>query len=134
MNDYAQEISDLLTKIREDVKRELLEAMGAVSADDRRKAEKKGRAMWRRLSKSQTATPRAATPRPKGAKRSPEDIEALARNLLAYVKKNSGQRIEQIAAGLSVATGDLALPAKKLLAEKKLKTAGQKRGTTYQAR
>ncbi|RYZ02657.1 MAG: DNA-binding protein [Myxococcales bacterium] len=69
--------------------------------------------------------------RKKGAKRSPEELEGLVSNLLAYVKKNPGQRIEQIGAGLGLATKELALPAKKLIADKQLRTKGQKRATTY---
>jgi len=74
-------------------------------------------------------TPKSA--RRKGAKRSPEELEALTKSLLAYVRKNAGQRIEQIAEGMGTSTKELALPAKKLIAGKQLATKGQKRATTY---
>jgi hypothetical protein len=69
--------------------------------------------------------------RAKGQKRDPRELEALAGKLRAYIAKNPGQRIEQIGKGMGVATKDLALPAKKLLAAKQLSTKGQKRATTY---
>jgi hypothetical protein len=49
--------------------------------------------------------------------------------LLAQINAKRGQRIEQIAAAMKVPTNDLKLPAQKLLADKKVKTKGQKRGT-----
>lgn len=69
--------------------------------------------------------------RAKGAKRSPEELEELTSRLAAYVKSNPGQRIEQIAAEMGVSTKELNLPAKKLLADRVLKTKGQKRATQY---
>lgn len=72
--------------------------------------------------------------RPKGQKRPPEELEALTKKLHAYVSKNPGQRIEQIGAGMGTATKDLNLPVKKLIADRRLTTKGQKRATTYSAR
>jgi predicted transcriptional regulator len=70
----------------------------------------------------------------KGGKRSSEDLAKLTQSLLTYVKRKPGQRIEQIGAALELATKELALPAKKLIAEKKLSTKGQKRATVYFAK
>ena len=69
--------------------------------------------------------------RKKGAKRSPTLIARTTAALLAHIKSNKGQRIEQIAAAMKAPTNDLKLPAQKLLADKKVKTKGQKRGTQY---
>lgn len=69
--------------------------------------------------------------RPKGAKRSQDELERLTGRLLAYVKGNAGQRIEQIAKGMGVSTRELNLPAKKLLGNKSIRTKGQKRATQY---
>lgn len=80
------------------------------------------------------AAPRAVAARGKGAKRDPQAIEALTNQLAAYIKKNPGQRIEQIGKELGIPTKELALPVKKLLAGKRLSTKGQKRATTYFAR
>jgi hypothetical protein len=72
--------------------------------------------------------------RSKGAKRSPEELEALVKKLHAHIAKNPGQRIETIGAGLGIPTKELALPVKKLVGEKKLTTKGQKRATIYFAK
>jgi hypothetical protein len=69
--------------------------------------------------------------RGKGAKRPPGEIAKLVGRLRDYVKAHPGQRIEQIAKGMSVSTRELNLPAKKLLAQKVLKTRGEKRATKY---
>jgi hypothetical protein len=82
----------------------------------------------------QSAPGRVAKPRPKGAKRDPADIEQLTRDLIGFVKKNPQSRIEQIAQGLGVTTKDLALPTRKLIADKQLKVTGQRRGTRYSVR
>ncbi len=83
--------------------------------------------------------PAAAAPvrggrREKGQKRDPGEIERLTGRLLDYIKGNAGQRIEQIAAGMGTVTKELNLPVKKLIAQKSLKTKGQKRATQYFAR
>jgi len=75
--------------------------------------------------------PISARSRAKGAKRSPDELENLTSQLLAYVKGNPGQRIEQIAQGMGTSTKELNLPAKKLLAKKSLRTKGHKRATQY---
>jgi len=80
------------------------------------------------------AKPLRTKARPKGARRSPEELEELTKNILAYVRKNAGQRAEQIAAGLGTSTKELVRPIAKLLADKALKTQGVRRGTTYTAR
>jgi hypothetical protein len=70
----------------------------------------------------------------KGQKRDPGELKQLTERLLAYVTKNRGQRIEQIGKGMGTTTKELKLPAQKLIAEKKIRTTGQKRATTYFAR
>ena len=69
--------------------------------------------------------------RAKGMKRDPREIESLAEKLGVFIKKNPGQRIEQIGKGLGTSTKDLVLPVKKLLAAKKISTKGHKRSTKY---
>ena len=86
---------------------------------------------------ARTAAPAFAALSPtrkKGAKRSPEELEQLIKQLHGYIAKNPGQRIEQIAQSLDISTKELNLPAKKLISEKKLSTKGQKRATTYFAK
>jgi hypothetical protein len=72
--------------------------------------------------------------RRKGAKRTPEELEALVKKLHSFVSKTPGQRIEQIGRALGVATKELVLPVKRLVGEKRISTKGQKRATTYFAK
>jgi hypothetical protein len=67
----------------------------------------------------------------KGQKRDPQLLEALTEKLGAFIAQNPGLRIEQIGKTLGVATKELALPVKKLIAAKRISTKGQKRATTY---
>jgi hypothetical protein len=68
-----------------------------------------------------------------GAKRTPEQIAKTASRLLTFIAANPGQRAEQIADGTKISTSEMALPIKRLLAEKKIKASGVARGTTYVA-
>jgi hypothetical protein len=74
--------------------------------------------------------PKAAS-RPKGAKRTPEELETLIRDFVAMVKKTPGQSVESIARSLGVTTKDLQLPVLKAYEAKLIKTTGQRRGTKY---
>jgi hypothetical protein len=67
----------------------------------------------------------------RGAKRSPEDLEALSQKFATFVKTNPGLRIEQINKELGTTTKDLALPIRKLIAEGMVAAKGKKRSTTY---
>lgn len=69
--------------------------------------------------------------RGKGEKRSPEAIRATTNKLLAAIKTAPGSRIEYLSKQLDIPTKDLALPVKKLIAAKSVKTKGQKRATAY---
>jgi hypothetical protein len=73
----------------------------------------------------------AAAKRKAGQKRSPEEIAKTTEKLLQYITKNSGQRIEEIAKGVSNSTKELTLPIKKLLNDKKISAKGEKRATRY---
>lgn len=66
-----------------------------------------------------------------GGKRTSEQVEQFANELLTFVKKNPGQRGEQIAEALKTDVGTMRLPMKTLIAGKKVKTKGQRRGMTY---
>jgi hypothetical protein len=70
-------------------------------------------------------------PRRKGAKRTADELAAMADAFLAYVAGNPGQRMEVIAKELGYDTQELTLPVKKLLATGKLRVEGQKRATSY---
>jgi hypothetical protein len=88
----------------------------------------------RRGAKPRRKTALAAPSGRKGARRTPEDLEAQVKKLHSFVSKNPGQRIEQIGRALGVATKELVLPVKKLIGEKRISTKGQRRATTYFAK
>lgn len=69
-----------------------------------------------------------------GAKRSTTDLDRLRDQLVAFVTKHPGLRIEQINKQLGTTTKELALPIRKLVAEGTIKTKGQRRSTTYFAK
>jgi hypothetical protein len=74
-----------------------------------------------------TAIPRSR----KGGKRTADEIAHMADAFLAHVTAHPGQRMEHIAKELGLATPELTLPVKKLLADGKLRVEGQKRATQY---
>jgi predicted transcriptional regulator len=55
----------------------------------------------------------------------------MADAFLAYVTANPGQRMEHIARELGLATPEMTLPVRKLLADGKISVDGQKRATQY---
>lgn len=67
----------------------------------------------------------------RGAKRTPEDLEALSQKFATFVKAHPGLRIEQINKELGTTTKDLALPIRKLIADGMITAKGKKRSTTY---
>lgn len=75
--------------------------------------------------------PKPKAARAKGAKRTPEELEALTKTLLGAIKKGPGRRIEEIGKELGVATKELALPVLKLFEAKSIKSTGQRRATKY---
>ena len=119
---FAEELSAL---IRDSAMDTVREALGTGAAP--RRGARGGRA-------AASSAPVRGGRREKGQKRDPGEIERLTGRLLDYVKANAGQRIEQIAAGMGTVTKELNLPVKKLIADKALKTKGQKRATQYFAR
>jgi hypothetical protein len=68
-----------------------------------------------------------------GGKRSPEQMAKQQARLLAHIKSNPNQRMEQIVAGIGIDTNLLQPLIKRLLQEKRIKTKGKARGTTYTA-
>jgi len=69
--------------------------------------------------------------RGRGQKRTSDELERTSDELLSFVTKNPGLRIEQINKQMGTSTKDLALPIRKMLADGTLKSKGKKRSTTY---
>ncbi|HEV8550613.1 MAG TPA: hypothetical protein VGQ57_16320 [Polyangiaceae bacterium] len=113
--------SDLAGLIRESAMETVRDALGGAAPSGRRGGG--------RVARAEAASP--ARRLPKGAKRPPGEIVKLTQRLLDYVKTHKGERIEQIAKGMSVSTRELNLPVKKLISTKAIKTRGQKRATQY---
>jgi hypothetical protein len=113
--------SDLAGLIRESAMQTVRDALGGAPS---------GRGGAKRVARAVASAP-AGRRLPKGAKRPPDEIVKLTSKLLEYVKGHKGERIEQIAKGMGVSTRELNLPVKKLLANKSIKTRGQKRATQY---
>jgi len=78
--------------------------------------------------------PIASAKRKAGEKRTPAQLAQITEQVYNYIKGNGGQGVEQIAKALATSTKELTLPIRKLLADKKIGSKGQKRATRYSAR
>ncbi len=65
----------------------------------------------------------------RGGKRTAGELEQQGSALVAMIRQTPGIRADQLAKALGVMTRDLALPIKKLLADKAVTKKGQKRAT-----
>jgi hypothetical protein len=81
-------------------------------------------------SRSSTAGRRSG----KRSRRSSESLEALSGELVTYVKANPGKGIGEIARSVGQPPSSIVPSVRKLVAAKKLKTKGQKRGMKYFAK
>jgi len=122
IRNFAAQLQDLVRdQLSADVTSAVQGALGGRQAP-------RGRAAANQIASTARATKRGA-----GSKRTPEQIEKLATQLLSFIDKNPEQRAEQIAEANKLTTGELVLPIKKLLTDKKVKAKGKARGTTYTA-
>jgi len=83
-----------------------------------------------------TATPRRNSARASAAagkrvRRSADGLAQIGASILDYVRANPGEGVEVISAALGMTSKELRRPIQMLIADGKLKTKGQKRGTTY---
>jgi hypothetical protein len=67
----------------------------------------------------------------RGIRRSSADLDLLASRLVAFIEAHPGLRIEQINKQLGAKAGELALPIRKLIADRTIRAEGRKRSTTY---
>ncbi|HKY34679.1 MAG TPA: hypothetical protein VJN18_01960 [Polyangiaceae bacterium] len=119
-------LDNLVATIRDELRTEFMDLIGG---SPRGTAKPKRRAV-----PLAPRTPRVAKAQRKGGRRSADELQELATGVLGYIRKNPGQRAEQIADGMSTTTKELARPLSMLLADKAIKTEGVKRGTTYMAK
>jgi hypothetical protein len=66
--------------------------------------------------------------------RSARELGRLVRAVRSKISRKPGLRMEQLAAALNIPSQELQLPIRRLLADKAIRTRGQKRGTRYFAR
>lgn len=74
--------------------------------------------------------PAAASP---GRRRTPADLDALARRVAIVVRAHPGLRIAELAERLGTPTRHLSVPLRKLVAEGAIQARGRRRATTYVA-
>lgn len=67
----------------------------------------------------------------RGGKRTARELEQQGAALVTMIRQTPGIRADQLAKAMGVMTRDLALPIKKLLADKAITKKGQKRATAY---
>lgn len=72
-----------------------------------------------------------ATARAKGEKRSPDELANMQNHVREILASQPGLTAEGLAVATGWATKDLAIPIRKLLNAKQIRTEGQKRGTRY---
>jgi len=81
------------------------------------------------------ATPeRTAVAARSGGKRSPDELQQVQDSLLEVIELNPGQRMEALGVLLKLPTRTLALPMRRLIASRHVRSSGQRRATTYFAR
>jgi hypothetical protein len=68
-----------------------------------------------------------------GRRRTPEDLDDLAKRLAIVVRANPGLRIAELAERLGTPTRQLSVPIRKLVAEGTIQPRGRRRATTYVA-
>lgn len=124
-NDIRTLVNDFATQLEQLTKRmaleQVLEALGGEAGARAPSGKRRGRPPG---SKNKAASGRRG-------RRSSADLEKLSASLLAHVKAHPGQRGDQIATALRSDVTTIRRPMKALIAAKKVKTKGQRRGMTY---
>jgi len=136
--DLRERVDAFVNDLSELIRQAALDAVQSALGDD-------GAPVRRGPGRPRKATKKAAGRKPgrprksvaatagKRIRRTAEDLEALASDILGYVRKLPGEGVEAISRGIGVASKELKRPIQALLAEGKLRTEGQRRGTTYYA-
>jgi hypothetical protein len=127
-SDMNHVVQNFVAQITELARRAALDTLESAFGD------KAGKAAGRAGSAVPAAAGAGRVGRPaggRGVKRTQADLEELSKKFAAFVKSKPGLRIEQINKELDTTTRDLALPIRKLVADKLITAKGQKRSTTY---
>jgi hypothetical protein len=128
-NEIQSRINSFLGELSQLVKRQALEAVHEALGEAA--APRRGPGRPRSVTMRTGSRPRAIAKSGVRGKRSPEQVEAMAARVLAQIRSKQGQRLEEIGRAMKMPTKGLKLPIAKLMAGKKLKTKGAKRGTKY---
>ncbi len=128
---FVAEISEI---VREATLASVYAALGSTqdgaARGPRRKSAGRKRAA-RKSASPKTAARKSAARKKSGRHRSSDEIAALGKDFLDYVRATPGQRLEEISAGIGVPTSELKRPVMLLGEAGKIRTEGQKRGTRY---
>ena len=128
---FVDDLSDL---IRQAALESVQEALGGVVAPARRGPGRPPKTAGRMPGPKPSAfTPKKAPKKKAGARirRSADDLDEMAGLILDYVKGSPGNGVEAISKALRVPSKELKRPVQMLIADKKLRTEGNRRGTTY---
>ena len=126
LSKFAQELqASIREQLSEDVTAAVQAALGGSGSPRNARA--------KRSALKVASTGKAASKVRSSGKRTPGEIEKQAEKIFAFIKDHPEQRSEQIAEANKLTTGELVLPIKRLLGEKKIKAKGKARGTMYTA-
>ena len=135
IDEFVQELSGL---IREAALEAVQEALGGTATPakrgpGRRKGVTRKKAAKRGGRKKAAKRATRKTSKKAGArkKRSSAAVQKIAERALAHVKKKPGVGAIEIAKALRMTSKDVQRPLQILMAEKKVRTTGQRRGTKY---
>ncbi|HEV8244453.1 MAG TPA: hypothetical protein VGP93_01665 [Polyangiaceae bacterium] len=135
-NEIQQLIQSFAAQLEAAAKKAALEQVlatlgGSMPATKRGRGPGRPKGSTNKLAAAVAPSATAIMPVRKGKRRTAEDVEAMGTTLVDYVKANPGQRADEIAKALRTDVGTMRLPMQALLAAKKVKTQGQRRGTKY---
>jgi len=131
--DIQDRIHSFLSELSGLVKRAALEAVHEALGENGapRRGPGRPRGSGRRGPRRAGRPARRAGGGGKRIRRSAEELTQISARVLAQVRSKAGQRLEEIGRALKTDTAILKRPVAMLVAAKKLKTTGQKRGTKY---
>jgi len=121
-------VAELSVLVRQAALETVQDALGGAAPAPRAAAPKK------KVGRPRKAAKPAARKAGKGGRRvrrSAGDLQQMSSSLMAHVRQNPGQGIEQISREIGIASADLKHPVTLLLEAKSLRKEGQRRGTKY---